>query len=67
MKQSRKEYKENLRKNASLTEDGMTYDEISAILGISKAEVRKIEDQALKKLKLPTEKNKELKKYFFGQ
>jgi DNA-directed RNA polymerase sigma subunit (sigma70/sigma32) len=61
--QTRKQLKQNIRDNASITEDGMSYDEISAVLGISKAEVRRIEREALRKLQAPTEKNKILRRY----
>jgi len=61
--QSRKEYKKELKENASVQDDGMTYDEIAEILGISKAQVRKIERNALRKLQVPTEKNKKFSKY----
>lgn len=37
----------------SMTEDGMTHEEIGLVLGISPARVRQIEMQALMKLKHP--------------
>jgi len=61
---SRKQIKQEIKDNATLTEDGMSYDEISEILGISKAEVRRIERDALRKLQVPTEKNKVLRRYY---
>jgi DNA-directed RNA polymerase sigma subunit (sigma70/sigma32) len=65
-RKSRKQIKQEIRENATITEDGMSYDEIAAILGISKSEVRRIEYQALRKLKIPTELNKKLKSYAEG-
>jgi DNA-directed RNA polymerase sigma subunit (sigma70/sigma32) len=44
----------------------MTYEEIAIELGISVSEVRKIEAQALKKLKMPTEINKKFYRYLRG-
>jgi len=66
MKVSRKELKKQLRDGVDFNDDGMSYDEIATVLGISKAEVRRIEYQALKKLKQPTETNKKVSRYFFG-
>ena len=65
-KQSRKEYKQEIRDNACIVEDGMSYDEIAEVLGISKVEVKRIEKAALGKLQKPTEKNKILRKYHVG-
>ncbi len=56
--QTRKEFKQQLKENANISEDGMSYDEIAEILGITKAQVRKIEKDALRKLQAPTPKNK---------
>ena len=63
MKQSRKQLKQEMIDNATVTEDGMSYGEIAEILGISKAEVRKIENQALRKLQKPNTLNKKLRIY----
>jgi len=45
---------------------GMSYEDIAEVLNISVKEVRKIEAQALKKLKMPTEKNKKFYRYLRG-
>jgi DNA-directed RNA polymerase sigma subunit (sigma70/sigma32) len=47
-----------------ITEDGMSYDMIAKVLNISVQEVKNIEARALKKLKIPTDKNKKLHQYF---
>lgn len=62
-RKSRKQLKQEMRENASITTDGMSYDEISEILGISKTEVRRIEQSALRKLKKPGVLNKILQQY----
>jgi DNA-directed RNA polymerase sigma subunit (sigma70/sigma32) len=43
--------------------EGMSYEEIAKVLGISKNKVKNIEERALKKLKVPTEKNKRFWEY----
>jgi DNA-directed RNA polymerase sigma subunit (sigma70/sigma32) len=43
--------------------EGMSYEEIAKVLGISKNKVKVIEARALKKLKVPTEKNKRFWEY----
>ncbi len=45
----------------SLFEDGMSYEEIAKKLNISVAEVRKIEKRALRKLRVPSDKNKKFR------
>jgi len=62
----RVQQKREMIKNATITEDGMSYGEIAEILGISKSEVRKIENEALRKLQIPNEKNKKLRVYYVG-
>jgi len=44
-------------------EDGMSYEEISQVLGISVGEVKAIEIQAMKKLRMPSVVNKSLHRY----
>ena len=56
----RRELKKERIQNAEITEDGLSYDEIATILGISKSEVKRIENIALRKLQRPNEKVKEL-------
>jgi len=63
---SRKEIKQEIKDNATLNEDGMSYDEIATILGISKFEVKKIENEALRKLQVPNSLNKKFKNYLGG-
>ena len=51
------------REQKELTDDGLSYQEIGAILGISAAEVKKIETTALKKLRHPGGINQSLHDY----
>ena len=44
-------------------EDGMTYEEIAEVLGMTKKQVYAIEQRALKKLKRPTPENKKFLEY----
>jgi DNA-directed RNA polymerase specialized sigma24 family protein len=60
---SRKEIKREMRESTEISGDGMSYHEISNILGISVHEVKKIEYRALMKLKKPNEKNKKFLRY----
>ncbi len=41
----------------------MSFEEIAEVLGISKAEVKRIYDQAIRKLQTPNEKNKKFWEY----
>ncbi len=41
------------RKQKEINEDGLSYQEIAAILGITSNEVKQIEQRALKKLRIP--------------
>lgn len=61
---SRKELKAKMLQEASITEDGLSYQEISKILNIPIHVVKRIEIDALRKLQAPTEKNKKLHKYW---
>ncbi len=45
------------------TEDGMTIQEIANVMGLSKGEVNKILQQAIRKLQAPSEKNKTFLNY----
>ncbi len=63
MKQTRKQLKQEMLDNATVTEDGMSYGEIAEILGITKAEVRKLENDALRKLRKPNPWTKKLRAY----
>ena len=54
--QEKKEIKE-------ISNDGMSYQEIATIMGISPSEVKEIEQRALKKLRVPSVLNKMLKTY----
>ena len=63
---SRKQIKQEMRDNATINDDGMSYDEIAAVLGISKIQVMKIEKEALRKLQIPNKKNKKLRSTFFA-
>ena len=54
--QEKKEIKE-------IAEDGMSYQEIATIMGISPSEVKAIEQRALQKLRSPNMLNKMLKSY----
>ena len=58
----RSQQKRELQENTT-PEDGMSYLEIANILGISVAEVKKIEKSALSKLKSPSAKNQQLHRY----
>ena len=51
------------REQKDITEDGLSYQEIAVILGITAGEVKKIETAALKKLKRPGGINKVLYDY----
>ncbi len=51
------------RELKDITEDGLSYQEIAAILGISADAVKKIEQHALKKLRVPGGINKKLHIY----
>ena len=62
-RKSQKQLKKERIQNADLQEDGMSYDEIAEILGITKREVMKIERRALQKLQKPNEQNKRLRTY----
>jgi len=62
-RKSQKQLKKERIQNADLQEDGMSYDEIAEILGISKREVQRIEKRALQKLQKPNELNKRLRTY----
>jgi len=63
-RKSRKQIKQELREEAQVQEDGMSYEEISEILGISKREVMKIERAAMRKLKAPGELSRRLHALF---
>jgi len=41
----------------------MSFEEIAEVLGISKAEVKRIYEQAIRKLQIPNEKNKKFWEY----
>ena len=45
------------------SQDGMSYEEIAQVLGITPGEVKRIEAEAMKKLRRPSAPNKELHKY----
>lgn len=47
----------------NISEDGMSYHMIAAILNISVQEVKMIELNALRKIKTPTEANRKLRDY----
>ena len=47
----------------SIQGDGMSYQDIAKVLGISILEVKKIERSALKKLSVPNPKNKRMRDY----
>ena len=51
------------REEKEVTEDGLSYQEIAAILGLSAQEVKNIENTALKKLRTPNETNKKFREY----
>ncbi len=51
-------------KNAEMNEDGLSIAEVAKLLKMTPQEVRKIEREALRKLKKPTNKNKVLHKYW---
>ena len=63
-RKSQKQLKRERTDNADITEDGMSYEEISKILGISKREVRRIEREAIQKLQEPSKINKKLHRYW---
>ena len=44
-------------------EDGMSYSEIAELMDLTVQQVKDIEKTALKKLRVPTDKNKDLKVY----
>ena len=52
------------KKNVEMSEDGMSYQEIARVLGISVLEVKKIERRALQKLQAPGGQNGKLHKYW---
>ena len=43
--------------------NGMSYEEIAEVLGLTKKQVQAIEERALKKLKRPTPQNKKFLEY----
>jgi len=43
--------------------DGMSYEEIAQVLGITPGDVKRIEEQAMNKLRKPSKQNKSLHKY----
>jgi len=45
------------------SQDGMSYEEIAQIMNITPGEVRKIEEDAMKKLRRPSQTNKKLHGY----
>ncbi len=47
----------------NISEDGMSYHMIAAILMISVQEVKNIEASALRKIKIPSEPNRKLRDY----
>lgn len=51
------------RELKEVTEDGLSHQEIAVILGISSSEVKRIEEQALKKLRRPGGINQSLWDY----
>ena len=63
--QKRGQYKRSARKRElkEAQPDGLSYQEIGRILGISANEVKRIEKGALNKLKKPTGMNKKLYEY----
>lgn len=64
MKKSRKQLKQERVDNANINEDGLSYHEISKILNIPVHVVKRIESDALRKLRQPnSEANKKLHKY----
>jgi DNA-directed RNA polymerase sigma subunit (sigma70/sigma32) len=61
---SQKELKSQRLENAHITEDGLSYQEIAKILGLTVGEVKKIEHEALLKLRKPSTLNKDLHRYW---
>lgn len=61
---TRKEQKQKMLDDAAITEDGLSYQEISKILDLPIHVVKRIEVDALRKLQAPTAKNKSLHKYW---
>jgi len=61
---SRRKQKANMVEDVQITEDGLSHREIATILGTSAFEIKLIETQALKKLKMPNDMNKKLHKYW---
>ncbi len=61
---SMKELKRKRLENAQITDDGLSYAEISKILDIPVYQVKKIETDALRKLQKPTKLNKKLHEYW---
>lgn len=54
--------------DGSINEDGMTYEEIGKILGLTIVQVRRLEYVALQKLKRPTTENRKFYDYLkFGK
>jgi len=51
------------RAKKEITLDGLSYQEIGVILNLSVDEVKTIEQQALKKLRLPNNLNKKFRNY----
>jgi len=64
MANERRTQKADMLDNVSITEDGQSHREIAKILGTSAFEVKEIERMALKKLKIPNEKNQKLHQYW---
>ena len=56
--------REERLENAEISKDGLSIPEVAKLLGLTVAEVRKIEKEALRKLKKPTDKNKALHEYW---
>jgi DNA-directed RNA polymerase sigma subunit (sigma70/sigma32) len=64
MANERRKQKADMLNDVQVTEDGLSHREIAVILKISASEVKELERMALKKLKIPNDKNKKLHKYW---
>jgi len=55
--------RKNQRGKEEFHEDGMSYQEIAELMNLTVQQVKDIENTALKKLRVPTDKNKVLRRY----
>lgn len=63
-KYKRSQDKQNQADTMEIAEDGMTHQEIAKVLNLPLHVIKRIEVDALRKLQAPTDRNKQLHKYY---